>query len=148
MDTPHLASPAFADAYRAFQEKRGSLPIGIGHTHEQLTRAGVPEAYAVQALQKDIVPATIIRLWDNGISLDFVAAFLHGRAGWTTADAALTEIILVHTILRDQNVPEDYAQPLLRVGGGPLQIARYWTEGVALEYAQQLIPEELSRWAR
>lgn len=149
MDTPHLASHAFADAYRALQQKRGSLPIGIGQTYEQLTRAGVPEEYAVHALQKDIVPATIAQLWENGVTLDFVDAFLNGREAryaWTTANAALREIIIMNSHLRNHAVPEDYALPLLRMGSAHARISLCWRDNIALEYAQQLVAEEVAEW--
>lgn len=149
MDTSHLASPAFADAYRAFQEKRGSLPIGIGHTYEQLTRAGVPEEYAVRALRGYMVPATIIKLWENGVTLDFVDAYLDGRQArreHTTADAERLEIVIARNLLRDKGVQEDYALSLLRTGGGPVKILMYWRDGIALEYAQQLVAEEVAEW--
>lgn len=149
MDTPHLASPAFADAYRAFQKKRGSLPIGIGQTYEQLTRAGVPEEYAVRAFFGYMVPATIIQLWENGVTLDFVDAYLAGREARherTTADAERLEIVIACNLLRDKGVREDYALPLLRIGGGPVKILMYWRDDIALEYAYQLIAEEVAEW--
>lgn len=131
----------FANAYRAHKERSGELVIGIAHAHEQFTVAHVPEQYAIESMRLGMRPATAIRLWEAGASIQFIDAYLNGCSAKnkrTTADAAANEISAIAKVLHTRGVPDDYALPLLRLGSEPSRIIELWATGITTEYATQL----------
>lgn len=148
-----MVSVEFEEAYAAYRGMLGPLNIGAELAKKQFAEADVPEGYAAEALRRNIMPATIVKLCDEDIALDFVDAFLEGQEAYgisTTADAAIHIIIRFHSHFRNKEIPRVYSYPLLRIGGDPMDISEFWESGIALEYAQQIAAEKAAgrkaRW--
>lgn len=142
-----MVSVEFENAYAAHKRTLGSLNIGAGLAKKEFAEAGVPEDYVAEALRRNIMPATIVKLCDEDIALDFVDAFLEGQEAYgmpTTADAAVIHIISLRKLLRNQEVPDDYSHTLLRMGAGYALICDCWQNNIALEYAQQMVAERIA----
>jgi hypothetical protein len=135
------ASREFAEAFKAYKNRRGELLIGIADAYHNLAAAGVPEAYSIEFLRGYIHPENIIRYWRDEVSFTFMEAYIAGRAAhslWTDGNASREEITLVSNVLRAHGVPIDYAVPLIALGLGPHHVIQYWNDGVAIEYALEL----------
>jgi len=142
-----MVSVEFENAYAAHKRMLGEPNIGAYDAHRRYTREGIPEDYATEALRRNIMPDAITSLHGEGVAIGEVDAFLEGQEALgisTTADAAYNLIIIVHKAFRDEKVPSDYSQPLLRMGGGPFLICDCWHNGIALEYAQQMVAERIA----
>lgn len=133
-----MVSVEFENAYAAHKRTLGSLNIGAGLAKKE---------FAAEALRRNIMPATIVKLCDEDIALDFVDAFLEGQEAYgmpTTADAAVILIISLRKLLRNQEVPDDYSHTLLRMGAGYALICDCWHNNIALEYAQQMVTDRIA----
>lgn len=143
-----MVSVEFESAYAECKKMLDPLNIGGRLAEKECTEAGVPEEYAAEGLRRGMMPATIIKLWNEGISLNFVGAFLEGKkvhGMWTTADAAVYNIIFAHYVFQNAEMPSDYCHQLMSMGVPPMRISTYWSNGVALEYAQQMTAEQDTR---